>query len=189
MNPNPGVSEQEKEQYELKGAAPAESTPSLIMLSEIDAFIAFGAQLAQTTRHELRIYSNHLDPAFYAAPIFLDACSSCARASARVNIQILVRHAASLQGNDHPLVRLQQRLSDKIKIRALPLDFDPENIFKLEREFILGDTDKVLLQHDHHIFDGFVNLDDRPTVKNLQHRFASLWNHGESIASIQRLGI
>lgn len=175
--------------FDIQGAEAAESTPSLIILTELDGFRAFSTQLAQQSRKHIRIYSQDLNPLLFAEDAFVSACSACARSHARAKIEILVRNAQALVETPHPLLRLQQRLSDKIKLRALPRDFDPENIHKLEREYLLGDDDKLLLQHDTAQFDGFVNLDDRARNKEFQRKFEYLWGHGEAIGPLQRLGI
>ncbi|UTA49594.1 hypothetical protein L1F30_08670 [Simiduia sp. 21SJ11W-1] len=176
-------------EFDIQGASAADTTPSLIILSELEGFRAFATELASQSRKQLRIYSQQLNPLIFAEEAFVSACSACARNNPRAKIEILVSLPQALIEQPHPLVRLQQRLSDKIKLRALPRDFDPENIHKLEREYLLGDDDKILLQHDSAQLDGFVNFDDRPNNRDFQKKFDYLWGHGEAIGPLQRLGI
>ena len=175
--------------FDLQGADAADSTPSLIILSELPAFIAFATQLAQQCRQQLYIYSTQLNPELYGHEDFVDACSAFVRAAGRNKLSILVQQPQGLIEHPHPLLRLQHRLPDKIALRTLPTDFDPENIHKLNREYVLGDADKILLQHDAGHYDGFVHFNDKPTVKEFTQKFEYLWGHGESIAALQRLGI
>ncbi len=175
--------------FELQGAQAADTTPSLIILSELSAFIGFATQLAQQTRKQLRLYSVQLNPDLYGHSDFVDACSAFVRAARHNQLQILVQVAQPLIENPHPLLRLINRLPDKVHLRALPLSFDPENIHKLQREYLLGDGDKILLQHNAAHYDGFIHFDDKPTVKDFTHKFDYLWGHGEPIAELQRLGI
>lgn len=175
--------------FELQGAQAADATPSLIILSELTAFVTFATQLAQQSRQQLRLYSTQLNPDLYGHSDFVDACSAFARAARHCQLQILVRLAEPLIEQPHPLLRLTNRLPDKVRLRALPLPFDPENIHKLEREFLLGDNDKILLQHTATHYKGFIHLDDKPTVKEFTQKFDYLWGHGAPITELQRLGI
>ena len=168
------------DQFELNGVSPAQSTAGLFILEELSAFSAFGSQLVSQCRSKLRIYSPRLSPEFYAAELFVDACSALARLSRRSELEILVQDAQPLIENYHPLVGLQKRLSDKIKLRVLPKDFDPENIQKLDRAFMVGDDCKILLQHNSSEWKGFVNLEDRPKARELSQKFNYLWQYGSA---------
>ncbi|BFM11713.1 hypothetical protein R50072_18660 [Simiduia litorea] len=177
------------DQFELTGVNPAETTQGLLILEALSTFTAFGSQLASQCRSKLRIYSPDLPSHFYADELFVDACSSFARSSRRSSIEILVQNAQPLIENYHPLIGLQKRLSDKIKLRVLPKDFDPENVQKLDRAFMVGDDSKILLQHSSLEWKGFVNFDDRANAKAFSQKFDYLWQYGEPVIELQRLGI
>ncbi|MDN3639830.1 hypothetical protein QWY82_13575 [Simiduia curdlanivorans] len=177
------------DQFELNGVNPAPTTQGLLILEELSAFTAFGSQLASQCRAKLRIYSPDLTPDLYANELFVDACSSFARSSRRSLIEILVQNAQPIIETYHPLIGLQKRLSDKMKLRVLPKDFDPENIQKLDRAFMIGDDSKILLQHSSLEWKGFVNFEDRANAKEFGHKFDYLWQYGEPVMELQRLGI
>lgn len=181
--------ERARPDYEIEGVTPADSSDSLMILSALPGFVAFSTQLAENCRLKLRIFSNTLDINVYGNAAFVDACSAFARQSARNVIHVLVRDAQKIVEDFHPLVRLQQRLPDKIKLRRIPKDFDPENIHQLERQFMVGDDDKILLQHNSHDYEGFINLSDRPCANEFTLKFEYLWNHAEVIPELQRLGL
>lgn len=177
------------ESYELDGVTPSESDDQLLLLDELNGFISFGTQLVQSCHQRLYIYSVNLDPQLYGDTGFVDACSAFVRANPRNQLQILLQFADRIIAFSHPLVRLQQRLSDKIKLRALPADFDPEDIHKLNRQFMVGDADKLMLQHESSSHRGFVSFCEKPKALEFAQKFEYLWNHGTAITALQRLGI
>lgn len=175
--------------FELEGVNPSESDDQLLILEELNGFIGFGTQLVQSCRQRLVIYSVNLDPQLYGDPAFVEACSAFVRANPRNTLQILLQFPQRVITYSHPLVRLQQRLTDKIKIRTLPADFDPEDIHKLERQFMVGDDDKLMLQHESSSFRGFVGFCEKPKALEFAQKFDYLWHHGVAITALQRLGI
>lgn len=177
------------DEFNLDGVTAAESDATLLLLNDLSGFCTFASKLAAECRFTLCIYSTTLNPELYATEVFVDACSAFARRSRRSEIKILLRDSQPVVENFHNLVGLQKRLSDKIKLRVLPKDFDPENIQKLDRSFMVGDDDKILIKLDDTEWRGFVNLNDRPAAKEHGHRFNYLWGYGEPIIELQRLSL
>ena len=177
------------DEFELEGVQPAPSTEHLYLLEDLNGFVSLAASLLAKGVRQLRIYHPNLDLALFGDSTLVDAISAFARRDRNSRVQLLVQDPIPLIEQSHPLVRLQQRLTDKIGLRALPKDFDPDNINKLQRAYMVCDDSGLLVQHAADAWQGFVHFDDRPNAREFAHHFDSLWKHGEAIIHLQRLGL
>lgn len=177
------------EDFNIEGLTPAESCETLFLSQDLNGLVSMSASLIQQARRQVCIYSPQLDVNLFGQPTMVDACSGFARSDRFANLKLLVNDSEPLIQQSHPLVRLQQRLCDKIELRCLPKDFDPDNMHKLERSFIVTDQTGLMLQHTTESWDGFINFDDKPNAREFAQLFSFLWKHAEIIKEIQRLGL
>lgn len=177
------------EEFDIEGITPGESSESLFLTSEVNGIVSLSSALVQQANRQVLIYSPELDFRLFTDSTVVDACSVFARNDRQAKLCILVNNSKPLIEQSHPLIRLQQRLSDKIQLRCLPKDFDPENIHHLDRTFIVTDETGLMVQHSTESWQGFVNFDDKPKAKEFTQQFTYLWNYGEPVIELQRLGI
>lgn len=177
------------EEFDIEGITPSQTSESLFLTEDVNGLISLSSALIQNASRQVAIYSPELDINLFANTAIVDACSAFARSDRHATLRILVNNSRPLLEISHPLIRLQQRLSDKIQLRCLPKDFDPENIHHLNRTFIVADDTGLMVQHTPESWRGFVNFDEKPKAKEFEQHFSFLWRHSEAIIELQRLGL
>ncbi|MYM62211.1 hypothetical protein [Pseudomaricurvus sp. HS19] len=151
-------------------ATPSESCDTLTLLQGPATFVHYACENLRAGHREVSIFSTSLNKALYGDEDFCSALSALARGHRLAEIRILVLDTEPLLSGRHPLLRLQQRLSSKVKIRQATLQ--PEH---QQRGYMIVDRSSVLLQHDDGQFDGFCNTEARAEAASLLDEFREMW--------------
>lgn len=165
------------------------SSDDLYLLQDPEEFHLHATELVRRCRYRLQIYSVYFDRKIFAKTGFVEAASAFIRAEPRNQLEILLLDTDPIIAISHPILRLQQRLSNKIKLRKVATDIDPEGIHALYRQFIIGDDDKLIVQHHSDEYSGFASYAARPEVRSFATDFQFLWNHSDLEQRLQRVSL
>lgn len=155
------------------------------LISGIDDFRTAAASTIRSAKQDLCLLCHDLPPLLWGDTEIISAISELARRSRFSRIRILVRDPNSLTRSHHPLLQLLQRLSSKIECRKLMGEQQDQN-----RNYMVGDSDKVFCQHEHHEYQGFLDTYDPVQAQNLLEEFNLLWErHSSDIPDLRQLGL
>lgn len=158
------------------------TSSDLWLLEGPDDFREHALALILNARRHIAILCQDMDAPVYGQEALIDALSHFARSSRYAQIQVLIRHTQQAKEMGHPLIRLSQRLSDKIHLRKMIVE--PDNN---EREFMCCDTDGLLYKNDFSAYKGFANYAALQEVKRIREEFNYLWEYGEIEPDFQLL--
>lgn len=167
--PAPPVSEAERRRETLEGAAAiAERMPSWI----------------PRALRRACILSTRLDPEIYDSDPVRDAVLEFATSHPQAEVWVLVREPQALARSGHRLVRLAQRLSSHIQLRALPpACATPED------EFLVTDTGAVLCWQHARPLRGYGVRHAPADARRLMEAFQELWSLSEEAPELRRLAL
>ncbi|MBI2783212.1 MAG: GNAT family N-acetyltransferase [Gammaproteobacteria bacterium] len=167
--PAPPVSEAERRREVLEGAAAiAECVPSWI----------------PRALRRACILSTRLDPEIYDSDAVRDAVLEFATSHPQAEVLMLVREPQALARAGHRLVRLAQRLSSHVQLRALPpACATPED------EFLVTDTGAVLCWQHARPLRGYGVRHAPADARRLIDAFQELWNLSEEAPELRRLAL
>lgn len=167
--PAPPVSEAERRREALEGgAAVAECVPIWI----------------PRALRRLCILSTRLDPEIYDNDPVRDAVLEFATSHPQAEVLILVREPQALARSGHRLLRLAQRLSSHVQLRALPpACATPED------EFLVADTGAVLCWQHARPLRGYGVRHAPAEARGLIDAFQELWNLSEEAPELRRLAL
>lgn len=146
-------------------------------------YAATVASLASQSRHQLRIFSESLNPDVYDNETVRSALSELARLHKSTEIRILVLRPELLAGRGHRLLELQQRLSSSIFLRALPED----QAGQVEEEFLVADSAGLLVSKRSEPNNHWADFSNRPSALNYILQFDLLWNQASEDSRLRRL--
>lgn len=157
---------------------------TVIRLTERQCFSHHMHQMIFSGRRSLQILTYNLSEKVYHQGI-CDAVSRLARANRHVQIQILVQDTSALNGTQHPLVALAQRLPSSISIKQLL-----QSPQKTDTAFVIVDALQMVFFNNEKDNEGFATYCARPESKNALEEFAYLWQHHSAIdPNLQQLSI
>lgn len=167
--PAPPVSEAERCREVLEGAAAiAERVPSWI----------------PRALRRVCILSTRLDPEIYDSDPVRDALLEFATSHPQAEVLMLVREPQALARSGHRLVRLAQRLSSHVQLRALPpACATPED------EFLVTDTSALLCWQHARPLRGYGVRHAPADARRLIDAFQELWNLSEETPELRRLAL
>lgn len=143
------------------------------------------ASLASQSRHQLRIFSESLNPDIYDNDTVRSALSELARLHKSTEIRILVLRPELLAGRGHRLLELQQRLSSSIFLRALPED----QAGQVDEEFLVADNSGLLVSRRSEPNQHWADFSNRPSALNYILQFDLLWNQASEDSRLRRLSL
>lgn len=157
---------------------------TVIRLTERKYFSHHIHQMIFSGRRSLQILTHDLSEKVFHHGI-CDAVSRLARANRHVQIQVLVQDTSTLNGTQHPLVTLAQRLPSSISIKQLLQA--PQ---KADTAFVIVDAQQMVFFNNEKESEGFATYCARPESKNALVEFAYLWQHHSVIdPNLQQLSI
>lgn len=165
-------------------AKQSRASEHLWLLDGLSDFKQHSLQLVGASRRQLAILTRDLDAPLYNTTEFVQAVSTLARSSRYSQVQILVKDTQPALAQSHQLIRLAQRLSQKIQIKKM--SFAPENS---DMGFMLCDSDKVLYKNDDGAYKGFANYQALREVKQLREQFNYCWQYGKEEPEFKRLSL
>lgn len=127
-------------------------------------------KLVAATQKELTLMTHTLPANLFARAETVSAISALVRRHKLCHIRILITEPRDLNHHNHALLQLQQRLSSKIICKKLNPELIPP-----KHSFVIGDRDKLLLQHERDTLSGFVDLKGGPEAQKLLEEFNHLW--------------
>ena len=160
------------------------TAPQLFLLDSQKDFQEFAIQLAKQTRRYIYILSRDLDASVYGTHEFVETISTLARDNRYTEIKILVKNTRELAETSHPLVKLTQRLPNKITLQKLKIKPNNTNI-----KFIIYNTQQLLYKADEEGYLGFANFNAATEIKRLRETFDYVWGYGEPEEYLQTLSI
>ncbi len=143
------------------------------------------ASLASQSRHQLRIFSESLNPDIYDNETVRSALSELARLHKSTEIRILVLRPDLLAGRGHRILELQQRLNSSIFLRALPED----QAGQVDEEFLVADNAGLLVSKRAEKNNHWADFSNRPTALNYILQFDLLWNQAREDSRLRRLSV
>ncbi len=165
-------------------AEQSRASEHLWLLDGLADFKQHSLQLLSTSCRQLAILTRDLDAPLYNSDELVQAISTFARHSRYSQVQILVKDTKPALAQGHQLIRLAQRLSEKIHIKKISVA--PENG---AMEFMLCDSDKLLYKNDEEIYRGFANYRGLPEVRQLREQFNYCWQYAKEEPAFKRLSL
>jgi hypothetical protein len=138
--------------------------------------LPFLRSFASSAVRTIDIFSHQLASPIYNDDELVEAISQLARRGPQTKIRILVRDTRSLQGADHPLVRLAQRLPSHIIIRAYT-----EGAQDAQMGFFCADAAQVVHFLDEADLKGYARRNARAEARRLLTEFDHLWVYGSKV--------
>ena len=130
------------------------------------------------------ILSTRLDPDIYDRDPVRDALLEFATSHPQAEVQMLVREPQALARSGHRLLRLAQRLSSHVRLRALPPACPTP-----EDEFLVADTGAVLCWQHARPLRGYGVLHAPAEARRLGEAFEELWSTSEEAPELRRLAL
>lgn len=147
--------------------------------------LPFLREFAFVALRQIDIFSHQLTPPIYSDPELVEAISQFARRGAHTKVRILVRDTRPLQGSDHPLLRLAQRLPSHIAIRAYLEGAQDEQM-----GFFCADTTHLVHYLDEPHLKGYARRNARAESRHLLAEFEHLWVYGSKAdLNLRRLSL
>ncbi len=143
------------------------------------------SSMVSQSRHQLRIFSEALNPAVYDNESVRTALSELARLHKSTEIRILVLRPDTLAGSGHRLLELQQRLNSSIHLRALPED----QAGLVEEEFLVADNAGLIVSKRNDPKAHWADFNNRPSALNYILQFDLLWNQSKEDPRLTRLSV
>lgn len=159
------------------------TSDQLFLLQDSEEMREHLLQILQQGRQRLLLFNPDLDNSLFNHDEISDCISKLARQSQLSEIKIVVMHPQSLVDSNHKLLQLSRRLPSKIAIQKLTID--PPEV----HSFMIVDQDKLWLQHQATIYEGFANYAARPEVKHFATLFNELWKYSEEDPRLRQLVI
>lgn len=157
----------------------------VLRLENLDQFNRHLKQVSQAANRTLDILSHHLDKPLYAHDGFVEAVSGVARYSANSMVRILLRDSAPLNGANHPLVSIAQRLPSRVIIRTLTEQ--PQNA---DSAYVISDRQRLVYFNDESELVGFACYKAAAESLHQLDEFDKLWErHSQSDPNLARLHI
>lgn len=128
------------------------------------------------------ILSTCLDPELYDSDPVRDALLAFATDHPAAEVLMLVREPQTLARSGHRLLRLQQRLSSHVRLRALP-----PGCVTPEDEFLVTDTGAVLCWQEARPLRGYGVRHAPAVARRLEEAFGERWEMSEEIPELRRL--
>ena len=142
-------------------------------------------KLVGSAKKELSVLTHALPVALFARSETVSAISLLVRRHKLCHIRILITEPQDLNHHNHAFIQLQQRLPSKILCRQLNREITPP-----KHGFIIGDQNKLLLQHERDVFAGSLNLSAGPQAQKLLEEFNQLWERQSAdIPDLKQLSI
>lgn len=130
------------------------------------------------------ILSTRLDPEIYDSDPVRDAVLEFAISHPQAEVLMLVREPQALARSGHRLLRLAQRLSSHVQLRALPpACATPED------EFLVTDTSALLCWQHARPLRGYGVRHAPADARRLIDAFQELWNLSEEAPELRRLAL
>jgi hypothetical protein len=130
------------------------------------------------------ILSTRLDPDIYDSDPVRDAVLEFAISHPQAEVLMLVREPQALARSGHRLLRLAQRLSSHVQLRALPpACATPED------EFLVTDTSALLCWQHARPLRGYGVRHAPADARRLIDAFQELWNLSEEAPELRRLAL
>lgn len=147
--------------------------------------LPFMREFAATATRSIDIFSYQLARGLYEDKELLDAVSQLARRGAQARVRILVRDARSLQGNDHSLLTLVQRLPSRMELRVYA-EGSPET----QMGFFCVDAANLVHFLDEANLSGYARREARAEARQLLGEFDHLWLYGSRTdVNLRRLSL
>lgn len=155
----------------------------VLRLETVDQFRLHFKQITEAANRTLDILSHHLEKLLYADGGFVEAISGVARYSANSMVRILLRDSAPLNGANHPLVLLAQRLPSRVIIRTLTEQ--PQN---QDMAYVITDRKRLVYFNDESELVGFACYQAAAEAAHQLNEFEHLWDrHSKSDPNLARL--
>jgi len=162
-----------------------DKSSELVVLKGINDFTLQLEKLIEATQKELSLLTHTLPTNLFAKGETVDSISSLVRRHKLCNVRILVTEPRDLIHQNHALLQLQQRLPSKILCRKLSTEVIPP-----KHSFVIGDQNKLLLQHERDLLNGFSDLNAGPEAQKLLEEFNHLWDRQSTdIPDLKQLSI
>jgi predicted GNAT family N-acyltransferase len=128
----------------------------------------------QDISRKLDICCNDINHPLFINPLFLTSLSAFLRLNRHAHLRLLISNATK-QLSDHPLIKLQQRISSKITVKTLDTDCITTILADQKRWFKITPPFCVL------------NFNDRAGLRQKQEEFECLWKQGNTAKNARRL--
>lgn len=155
----------------------------VLRLETAEQFRLHMKQITHAANRTLDILSHHLEKPLYADEGFVEAVSRVARYSANSMVRILLHDSAPLNGTNHPLVFLAQRLPSRVIIRTLTEQ--PRN---QDMAYVITDRKRLVYFNNESELVGFACYQAAAESAHQLTEFEHLWErHSESDPNLARL--
>jgi predicted GNAT family N-acyltransferase len=153
-----------------------------------DQEIGAGEALAEVltcARRSVAIFSPLLDHRLFERAEVIAALSSFARRALAVEARVLIADNRAILARGHELIRLQQRLPSRIRIRRSEAVRDSG----MERSFVVTDGRGFWLQPDASAYQGLAESDEPVRARRLLEEFDTAYEQAIEDTELRRLNL
>ncbi len=147
-------------------------------------YVQAAMQLLDSTRRELRIYSELLEIEVYGNEDFVSRLSAMVRSNRRSHARILVSARAELSGRSHRLLELVRVLPSLCQCRLMTEPTD-----RYREDFLLADRTGFVTRKAQEEKLARFSPDDRAGAADRAEHFDYLWSRAISSAELRQLSI
>ena len=133
---------------------------------------------------KLKIFTPNMESNIYDNQLIEESLLAFARGNRHANIQILVQDIDEAIHYGHALIRLSQKLTSSMEIRAFT-----DNSMSERHSYIVSDNAAFLYRGDYQKDKGLMNLNCKHRNEALTELFDTGWRQAEQEKRIQRLSI
>ena len=127
-------------------------------------------EVAQAARRHVRILSPYLDHALFNDQAFIDVLSAFARSAPRCQVQMMIMSSKLIVQRGHDLVELARRLDEKIELRLLEEQINPET-----SSLTVFDHQGYWLLPSYEVYAGVYDLNNPVATRRLTETFDQAW--------------
>ncbi len=168
--------------YELPSLQ--DSRDSVRMLEgKPDLADAIGALCAHA-RREVSIFAQDLDPDLFGSAELAAILSRFARRNEQATVRILVHDITRMVRDGHQLLELSRRLPSSLLIRVVHPDMRNRS-----ENFVLADRTGLVVQPQHDVERGFLNLNDAPLTRQYGDVFVRLFDRSLTDPNLRQLNL
>jgi hypothetical protein len=156
--------------------------PGIVSISSAQELRSLALDMVRRSRSTLDIVSRNLEPAIFDTRDFVAAVKSLVINNPKSQVRIIVLRPELLQGVQHRLIDLTQRLNSFMAIRRPSLED-----WEFNESMIIGDRRHLIHCRLSDRFDGIACYDASGRAAHLLQTFNQLWEYGEPDPNFRQL--
>ena len=141
-------------------------------------------KITRATERELVIMGPVLDPRIFNHSDFIEALTTFVTAHPRNIAKLLIENSSQVINENGRLITLCRRLSDNLRIRAMPEEYQGQSDL-----FLVADNEALLFQTSISSPDAVVTISDKTVAAPYKRRFDYAWQHSIPMPGLHTMGL